>query len=68
LQNKTDIALFGVLVRDVKPDAKDLEGQISKLAKGCPKETSVELLAFYLPLGMISTLAQQVNQSRSLRR
>ena len=65
LQSEADIILFGVLVRDVSPDVRDLQGRIAKLTEGCPKETSVELLAFYLPPGTIPTLAQRINQLRN---
>jgi hypothetical protein len=68
LQNKSAVVLFGVLVRDVVPNAQDLQGRMPHLAKGCPTETSIELLAFYLPSGTISTMAQQVNQQRNARR
>jgi hypothetical protein len=66
LQSNTDVSLFGVLVRDVAPNVKDVEGRIAQLAKECPNETSIELLAFYLPLGTIRTLAQNVNQLRKV--
>ncbi len=65
LQNEADVALFGILVRDVSPNINDLQKRVAKLAKGCPKETSIELLAFYLPLGTIPTLVQRVNQLRN---
>ena len=49
LQNKSDIHLYGVLVRDVEPHADDLRMRVIKLAEDCPEKTRIELLALYLP-------------------
>ena len=60
LVDSTDISLFGILVRDVSPDAADLRSRARSLAKSCPKRTAVELLAMYLPKGSISDLAKRI--------
>lgn len=61
LADSTDISLFGILVRDVSPDASDLRTRARFLAKSCPKRTSIELLAMYLPKGSISGLGKRVS-------
>ncbi len=60
LADSTDISLFGTLIRDVSPDASDLRTRARALAKGCPKRTSVELLAMYLPRNSISGIGRRV--------
>lgn len=52
-----DIAIFGVMVRDVPPQKKDLEYRASALAENCPAATKIELYALYLPLNSIETLS-----------
>ena len=56
MTDPADVALFGFLVRDVSPDHRDLSGRCATLAKNCPKATSIELFALYLPAGIISDL------------
>jgi len=60
LNNSSDISLFGFLVRDVVPKADDLQSRAKVLAGGCPKETSIELHALYLPLKSIRSLAKRI--------
>lgn len=48
-----EIALFGVLVRDVEPVDADLRGAAMRLCDGCPPLTRVELYGLYLPIGSI---------------
>jgi hypothetical protein len=59
LNNTSDIQLFGVLVRDVEPNVDDVRVRVEKLGNGCPAGTQIELLAMYLPTGVIGTLAAQ---------
>ena len=59
LENNSDIQLYGVLVRDVKPHENDVRSRVEKLAEGCPSGSNVELLAVYLPRGEISNLADK---------
>lgn len=57
LAASTDVAVFGILVRDTCPNQKDIRARAKGLAKGCPKKMHVELLAIYLPAGSIVNLA-----------
>ena len=59
LKNTSDVQLFGVLVRDVEPNVDDVRVRVEKLAIDCPAGTQIELLALYLPTGVIGTLATQ---------
>lgn len=59
LKSDTDIALFGVLVRDVTPKSTDLKDRVSRLDTGCPKDTQIELMAFYLPTGSIKNIGHR---------
>ena len=65
LNNKSDVQLFGVLVRDVVPNQEDLRVRVTKLARRCPQGTSIELLALYLPPQSVSTLATKALATRS---
>ena len=56
-KNKSDIQLFGVLVRDVEPNVEDIRVRVEKLGVDCPAGTQIELLAIYLPVGAIDNLA-----------
>ncbi len=53
LRNPSDVQLYGVLIRDVEPNRKDLRVRIEKLSKGCSSNTRIEMLALYLPQGSI---------------
>lgn len=64
LANPADISLFGLLIRDVKPKAEDLQKRAAMLASHCPSQTTVELRAIYLPKDSINTLAQRVVEAR----
>ncbi|MDH0382367.1 hypothetical protein [Comamonas aquatica] len=55
----TDIAIFGVLVRDVMPDGEDLRCRAEALAKSCPTDTTIHLYAIYLPLKSVDILPQK---------
>ena len=65
LRNKSDVQLFGVLIRDVPPEAEDLRVRVQKLAKGCPVGTTIDLLALYLPNGCIPSLGRIMATKRS---
>lgn len=58
LKNKSDIQLYGVLIRDVRPDVADLRVRVQTLATDCPVETSIELVALYLPEGRINGIGE----------
>ena len=52
LENAEDISLFGVLVREVSPNVRDLRSRANTLALTCPVSTSICLQAMYLPDGI----------------
>jgi hypothetical protein len=60
IHDRTDVAIFGVLVRDVPPHHLDCSGRAASLAHECPPLCAIELLAFYLPAGSIETLPSRV--------
>lgn len=62
--DKSDIRVFGLLVRDVPPHLDDVRVRISALAKGCPALMAIELLAIYLPESSIEKLGALAAQSR----
>jgi hypothetical protein len=53
----TDVAIFGILVRDVNPDETDLKIRAQKTSKKHPAKMHIELLAIYLPPGSIDKLS-----------
>lgn len=64
LQNKSDVRLYGVLIRDVDPHVDDLRVRVLKLGKKCPEGTRIELIALYLPKGRIEGLGAAVIAQR----
>jgi hypothetical protein len=54
LEDTSDVAVYGILVRDVPPDSSDLEAPARKLGTSHPSAMHVELLAIYLPSGSIT--------------
>lgn len=60
-----NIRIFGVLIRDVQPNDKDLKNRINNLAKKQYPETHIELLALYLPNQSISQLSNRVMQYKN---
>ncbi len=65
LRDKSDIQLFGFLVRDVEPHGNDLKSRVDSLATGCPEATRIELLALYLPIGSLNAIGEQAISMRS---
>lgn len=55
--NTQDIAVYGVLVRDIAPQEADITARAAALADGCPAQTDIEIVALYLPQNSISTLS-----------
>ena len=53
LSNKSDVRLFGFLVRDVAADQNDIRVRVERLCEACPYGTRIELLALYLPIGRL---------------
>ena len=60
LRDSRDVRLYGVLVRDVLPGERDLQGAVADLATGCPDAMRIALMGLYLPDGRISSLAEDV--------
>jgi len=57
LVDRNDVAIVGVLIRDVPPDKRDLEARSTGLSNGHPAKMHIELLAIYLPSESIAGLA-----------
>lgn len=62
--DKNDVRVFGLLVRDVPPNEDDVRVRVSALAKGCPPQMTIEVLAIYLPEKSIAKLSSLAAQSR----
>jgi hypothetical protein len=60
IHDRSDVSIFGVLVRDVAPHHLDCSGRAASLAHECPPLCAIELLALYLPAGSIETLPARV--------
>ncbi len=54
LADHTDVAIFGLLIRDVRPHENDLKSRSHALADGQPPRMGIQLLAIYLPPGSIA--------------
>ena len=65
LSSKSDVRLFGFLVRDVSPHENDLNVGVERLSQGCPDDTRIELLALYLPLGHLDGIGKVVVAARA---
>lgn len=65
IQSKTNVRIFGFLVRDVKPNKDDLRTRVTKLAKDQYADMVIELLALYLPHKSIEKLSNKVVSSRN---
>ncbi len=60
LQNRSDVQLYGFIVRDVEPHQDDLKVRVSKVAIGCPQGTYIELLALYLPHNRMNGIGKAI--------
>ena len=58
LRDKSDVQLYGVLIRDVRPDSQDLRARAHNLCMDRPDATHIELLALYLPEGCIAGIGR----------
>lgn len=65
LYNKSDVCLYGILIRDVDPHGDDLRTRTQGLGNNCPNGTRIELMAIYLPSGSIDQLGTKVISSRA---
>ena len=64
LLNKSDVQIYGVLIRDVPPKVEDLRARVQRLAQDCPVGTTIEMLALYLPNGCISGIGRAATTKR----
>jgi hypothetical protein len=65
--SKTNVAIFGLLIRDVTPSIDDLSARTKSLANGCPQDSRIELIAIYLPLGAIPTLSKRCKKGGAVK-
>ncbi len=64
IQSKTNIRVFGFMVRDVEPNKDDIHTRVTKLAKDQHADMVIELLVLYLPQDSIGQLSDKVVSSR----
>ena len=65
VQSKTNVRVFGFLIRDVEPNQEDLRIRVIKLAEEQHTDMVIELLALYLSQGSIGQLSNKVTSSRN---
>jgi hypothetical protein len=65
IKSKTNVRVFGFLVRDVKPNKEDLRTRVTKLANNQHTDMIIELLALYLPKDSISKLSNKIVSSKN---
>jgi len=67
LHNSCDVHVFGMMIRDVIPNHKDLKARVKTLTEKCPTGMIIEMLAIYLPEGAISDLPRLINTEKERR-
>ncbi len=55
-----DVRLYGVLIRDVSADDRDLKNSVSRLTNDCPAKMNITFIALYLPEGRVKNLSMDV--------
>jgi hypothetical protein len=65
LNNRSDVWLYGFLVRDVEPHEDDVRARVDKLTLDCPEGTRIELFALYLPAGRIEGIGSAAVAART---
>ena len=60
IKSKTNVRIFGFLIRDVKPNPDDLRTRVTRLAEDQHTDMVIELLALYLPQDSIKQLGDKV--------
>ena len=65
LVNRSDVHLFGFLVRDVSPHKDDVRVRVESLGNGCPDGTRIELIALYLPVGRLEGIGDAAIVARA---
>ncbi|MEO5331708.1 MAG: hypothetical protein H7839_06760 [Magnetococcus sp. YQC-5] len=64
IRNDKDVCVFGILVRDVSPDKKDLQSRVEALSSTNQSPMVIEVIALYLSEGCIPTLGQKAMATR----
>jgi len=64
MQDSADVAVFGVMIRDVEPNIGDLRARSRSLANGRPDAMVIELYAIYLPVGSIAGIHSRIRLSQ----
>lgn len=62
ISSKTNVSIFGLLIRDVAPNPDDLSARTKSIANGCPQDSRIELIAIYLPSGAVPTLPHRTKK------
>lgn len=65
IRSKTNVRIFGFLVRDVEPNQDDLRVRTTKLSENQYTDMVIELLALYLPQNSIEQLSNKVVGNRN---
>lgn len=65
IQSKTNIRIFGFLIRDVKPNQDDLDTRVTQLANNTHADMVIELIALYLPSNSIKQLSNKITNIRN---
>lgn len=68
LEESTDVAIFGILIRDVPPNDGDLKARSRGISEKHPKAMHIELLAIYLPSGSIAILGTKFAPAASTKK
>lgn len=63
--DKNDVRVFGMMVRDVPPHTDDVRARVTALARDCPAQMGIELLAIYLPANSIPNLGRLAARPQS---
>ena len=58
IADKNNVRVFGMMVRDVPPHKDDVRARVNALARDCPAQMGIELLALYLPANSIPSLGR----------
>jgi len=67
LKSKTNVVLFGVLIRDVDPLPDDLKARATALADACPADMTIELYGLYMPADSIATLPKRCKKQEKVQ-
>ncbi len=65
IQNRNNVKIFGVLVRDVQPNQDDLRTRINSLSQNPKSGMQIKLFAIYLPQNSIQSFSDRVMNNDS---